>query len=215
MVQHAPSVGLSLVVVLTGSEAVAIAWYAWCRVAYVGYVASALRREDAGRGRSKRIGPEAAWRHFAVRASFLMDNDAIGFIALCFSTAGDLNTSLSVTTTAVVGLALGVFGTWMKFWAAASLAPGSYHWRNFFVPEEVNGKSAAGPYRFISNPMYTVGYAHMYGLAIALRSTWGLYGAMFAQVSIMLLLLTVERPHFARLAAGKREEGLSTPPRVG
>ena len=89
----------------------------------------------------------------------------------------------------------------MKVWAASSLAPGTYHWRDFFVPADGRVRSTSGPYRFLSNPMYTVGYAHAYGVAVFLRSAPGLWAAAIAQDAILLLMVTVERPHVLRLPA--------------
>jgi len=61
------------------------------------------------------------------------------------------------------------------------------------------GPVATGPYRFISSPMYTVGYLQMYGLALMLRSFPGLIAAGFSQVAILTFYFLIEQPHFRRL----------------
>ncbi len=96
------------------------------------------------------------------------------------------------------GVLLIVIGVGVKSWAVASIGPGSYYWRDFFLPSE-NTYRVTGPYRWLSNPMYTVGYAQAYGFALAMGSAPGLVMAAFAQVTILLLHVLVERPHFRRL----------------
>ncbi|MGH2668454.1 MAG: methyltransferase, partial [bacterium] len=55
------------------------------------------------------------------------------------------------------------------------------------------------PYRFLKNPMYTVGYLQTYGLALLTGSMPGLVAALFAQAAILLFYLLVEKPHFDKL----------------
>ena len=75
------------------------------------------------------------------------------------------------------------------------------HWRNFFVHEEKTF-SASGPYKLFANPMYTLGYAHAYGVALAWLSFPGLLAAAFAQATILALNALIEQPHFRRHKEG-------------
>jgi hypothetical protein len=47
--------------------------------------------------------------------------------------------------------------------------------------------------------MYTIGYLQTYGVALILGSWPGLAASVFAQVSILLFHLLIEKPHFERL----------------
>lgn len=205
IVGHAPAILIGFLLVIADRPVLAVAWFVLSRLCYVGFVGASLVLETRRGALSRRDGPEAAWRRFGVRAAWLMDNDAVAFAALCVVTAGSLGTPESFATTTVLGLALVALGVWVKVWATSSLTDGSYHWRDFFVTPPRSEYSATGPYRFISNPMYTVGYAHAYGVALVFRSVPGLAAAAFAQATILALLVFVERPHFARLNARSRE----------
>jgi protein-S-isoprenylcysteine O-methyltransferase Ste14 len=193
----APAVVVGLAVVATDSAALAVAWNVASRLAYVGYVAAALRRRTASDGRAPDA--ETAWFAFRARASRLMENDAISLGALCIVTRGTLGLAFPVWATIAAGLALMAVGIGIKAWASASLPAGSFHWRSFFVTEDVVRVSATGPYRWIANPMYTLGYAHAYGFALVFGSLWGLLASAFAQAMILLLAALVERPQVKRL----------------
>jgi protein-S-isoprenylcysteine O-methyltransferase Ste14 len=67
------------------------------------------------------------------------------------------------------------------------------------VPDSSTGPANAGPYRFLSNPMYTIGYLQTYGVALIVGSWPGLVAAVFAHVSILLFHFLIEKPHFERL----------------
>ena len=61
------------------------------------------------------------------------------------------------------------------------------------------GPVTTGPYRFVSSPMYTIGYVQTYGFALLLRSFPGLIAAVFSQATILAFYLLIEKPHFQRL----------------
>lgn len=189
---------LAGVAILTwGSAALAIAWFAVSRLTYMGYSAFMLRnapRRDDGTPIEVR---DAAWRRFSNRVSWLMDNDAVAICTLVVATRGTLDVGMKWWVAIVAGTGLCVIGITVKTWAGAHLPEGSYHWRDFFVPEEAHF-SASGPYKLFANPMYTLGYAHAYGVALAWLSFPGLLAAAFAQATILALNAFVEQPHFRR-----------------
>ena len=198
---HWPSLVAGFGIVRIDLPWLAVVWFAASRVAYVGYVGVSLRAQEL-RGPPVAEGAEdGAWPRFSTRASWLMDNDAIAFVALCVVTAGTVAPSMPWSVAIVVGGVLVLLGSGVKIWANASLSPGSYHWRNFFIAPAPHTLVASGPYRWVSNPMYTIGYAHLYGVALAMKSLPGLAAAVGAQASILLLHLLVERPHLHRLRA--------------
>lgn len=200
---HWPALVVGVGVHATGSAWLAASWFVASRLAYVLFVGTALRAEDRRDDRGE--GRGAAWERFSARASWLMDNDAVAFVALCLVTAGVFPPGIPWTATVVAGFLLCVVGVGVKVLAAASLPVGSYHWRDFFLLPESRTLLAPGLYRWVSNPMYTLGYAHVYGLALALRSWPGLAAGAFAQASILLLLVLVELPHLRRHRARKGE----------
>jgi protein-S-isoprenylcysteine O-methyltransferase Ste14 len=195
---HAPLVLAGLAVAAVGSVPLAEAWFVASRLAYVVLVGLSLRSESRDGTLSRREGPEAAWRKFRDRASRLMVGDVVAFGALCVVTRETFAFPGPPWLGLAAGILLVLLGVGTKFWATAHLAEGSFYWRDFFVPAEHRSRSASGPYRWLSNPMYTVGYAHAYGFAVLLGSGLGLAGAAFAQLAIALLAALVERPHVRR-----------------
>jgi len=162
------------------------------RLAYVLYVGFALRREEL-------YGPSGDFRRFRHRASFVMYNDAVAFVALCLATRDTVRLPMPLAASIALGAALAIIGLGTKLWAAQTLGSDAYYWQNFFEPELAGEPVSSGPYRFVSNPMYTIGYLQTYGLALMVRSLPGLFASAFAQVAILTFYLVVEKPHFERL----------------
>ncbi|HSE53684.1 MAG TPA: methyltransferase, partial [Gemmatimonadales bacterium] len=70
---------------------------------------------------------------------------------------------------------------------------------NFFDPSDSLEVNPPGPYRYLKNPMYTLGYLQTYGLAIMFGSLPALIASGFDQVAVLVFNHVVERPHYARL----------------
>jgi protein-S-isoprenylcysteine O-methyltransferase Ste14 len=209
-VRHSPVLLPTVGIVLLGLSWLAVLWLAATRLGYVLYVGLSLRAEDRRGVRTPEDG-DAAWRRFKTRASWIMDADAAAFAALCLVTHDSIALPVARWIPVVAGAVLIVAGLAVKTWAARSLSEGAYFWRSFFVRSDRNGLSAKGPYRWLSDPMYTVGYAHAYGFALALLSAHGLLAALAAQALILGLNHVVERRHVEALArvGGERMEETS------
>jgi protein-S-isoprenylcysteine O-methyltransferase Ste14 len=136
--------------------------------------------------------------------------DALSFVLLCVVTRRTLRVGVSSAVTIPVGVLLVALGIGIKRWAARSLDPGAYYWRDFFAPDEARLPDPPGPYRFFEHPMYTVGYLHAYGFALVCGSAIGLAAAAFDQIAILAFARLVERPHFERIMAGRRGQGPSS-----
>lgn len=171
------------------------------RLAYVLFVAWTLRREERERFYAKRFGPVEGFRRFRRHAALVMYNDALAFIVLCLATRNtwELSPPLSPSMAFAAGAALVIVGLGIKGWAARTLGHEAYYWHNFFDPDAAVGPVSSGPYRFFSNPMYTIGYLQTYGLALLLRSFPGLIASAFSQVAILAFYFLIEKPHFRRL----------------
>jgi protein-S-isoprenylcysteine O-methyltransferase Ste14 len=191
--RHLPVALPSLAVILLGSAVLAGSWFLASRLAYVGFVAVVLRatrKQDAPRLGATR---EVRWVRFRQRVSWLQDNAAAAFVALTFVTRGALGVPWPAWAVLATGALLCVVGLGTKAWATVSLPPGAYHWRNFFFPAERSRVSRTGPYRWLADPMYSVGYAHLYGWALLVGSAVGLVAAAGAQALMLLLAVFVER----------------------
>ena len=128
-----------------------------------------------------------------------MTNDVVAFGLLCLITHDTLAIGVPRVATIATGVALVGVGVSVKVWAAATLGGDAYYWYNFFAPPTAHPVVLAGPYRFLANPMYTVGYLQAYGFALITGSLVGLGAAAFAQLAILVFYYAVERPHFQRI----------------
>ena len=169
------------------------------RLAYVLFVGITLRRQDRNSGSAQALDPTKAFQRFRRRAAFVMNHDGVAFIVLCLLTRNTLALPVSSALSVIAGAALIVMGVGIKLWAARTLGGNAYYWHNFFFPGDSEGPVTSGPYRYVSNPMYTIGYLQTYGLALMLRSPAGLIAAGFSQAAILGFYLLVEKPHFERL----------------
>ena len=136
-----------------------------------------------------------------------MANDGASFLLLCVATRGTFRLAVSDLVLITVGLALVVLGLGVKLWARATLGAEAYYWVNFFEPppaETPAPPATSGPYRYLRNPMYSVGNVHLYGLALAAESAPALAAALFAHVAILAFYQVVERPHFERITGKHR-----------
>jgi len=176
---------------------IALAYTLASRLAYVLYVGLTLNRQARTGYLTRRHGAEAGFRRFRRAAAFVMANDAVSFVVLCVVSANTLRVGLPRGLAVAVGAVLVLVGVWTKLWAAATLRDG-YYWRNFFAPGERVVPNTAGPYRWLRNPMYTVGYLPTYGLALVTGSVFGLIAALFYQCAILTFYQLVEKPHFER-----------------
>lgn len=169
------------------------------RLAYVLFVGWTLRREEREGFYAARFGPVLGFRRFRRRAAWVMNHDAFAFIFLCVVTRDTWAVPLPSAVSFAIGAILAIVGLGTKLWAARTLGSEAYYWHNFFDPEEAVGPVSSGPYRFMSSPMYTIGYLPTYGLALLLRSFPGLIAAGFSQAAILAFYFLVEKPHFSRL----------------
>ena len=185
---------------LTFWGSAALAYALASRLAYVIGVGSALRRQERG-------GFAGGFPRFRRYAAALMANDGASFLLLCVATRGSFDLAMNDMVRVAAGAVLVVLGLGVKLWARATLGTEAYYWHNFFEPppsETPTPPATSGPYRYLRNPMYSVGNVHLYGLALVAGSAPALAAALFAHVAILAFYQVVERPHFERLTGQRR-----------
>ena len=184
---------------LGAGHAAVLSYAVLSRLAYVLFVGIALRRQERDAIYTRRYGEVEGFRRFRRVAALIMNHDAVAFILLCVVTRDTLTLPVPRLVAVAVGTLLAIVGVGIKVWAARTLGSNAYYWHNFFAPNDAQGPVSTGPYRFASNPMYTIGYLQTYGLALILGSLPGLLAATFAQTAILVMYFVVEKPHFERL----------------
>lgn len=174
------------------------------RLAYVVGVGVALTRQKRDQVFTRREGIEAGFRRFKRGASIVMNADAVTFVLLCLVTRGTLSIGVSAPILIATGAVLVILGVTIKLWAAARLGAKAYYWHDFFAPGVLVAPDPPGPYRYLKNPMYTVGYLHAYGAALAFGSLPALCAAAIDQIAILVFHVLVEKPHYEQLVEAAR-----------
>jgi len=190
-------------------EALAFWYFIASRLAYVVWVGWALRQQDRTRRFTREHGAETGFLRFRRVASTIMNNDGIAFVVLVLATRNTLTLELPRWGVLVAGALMVAAGVGIKLWAAASLGAKAYYWHNFFAPDDSPPSQPSGPYRYVKNPMYTLGYLQTYGLALVFASLPGLIASGFAQAAVLIFNHVVERPHYAELMRQARAQGAS------
>jgi protein-S-isoprenylcysteine O-methyltransferase Ste14 len=179
------------------------------RLAYVFGVGAALTQQQRHQFFTRRDGVEAGFRRFRRVAASLMNNDAVSFVLLCVVTRQTIGPAVPMTVLVTGGVLLVALGVSIKLWAAMRLGYAAYYWHNFFADGDPVVPEPPGPYRFLKNPMYSLGYLHLYGVALFCGSLPGLIAAVFDQAAILVFYRIVEKPHFDLLTkTASRQEGL-------
>lgn len=180
--------------------ALAAAFLVLSRLAYVVGTGYMLVQQDRHQTYTRRLGVEGGFNYFRRVSTILMVFDTGSFILLNLLTIDTLDVPGPRWVYVVAGAALGILGLSVKAWATRILGPRAYYWFNFFEPAVPVQWVPRGPYKYLSNPMYGVGYLQTYGLAVMCASVYGLIGAAFMQICIYVFNETVEKPHFVALA---------------
>ena len=184
----------------------ALAYFVVARLSYVLYVSFELRAQSHRLGLEPRETAEARHVAFNRRALRLQNLDAIAFVSLCVATRTTISAWDNWEWAFIgSGVLLMVVGVGTKAWAVRCLGLDSYTWHDFFVPKERFEPCRTGPYRFFTDPMYTLGYLQTYGLALVCGSWYGLAASLFSQASILIVNEQVEKPHFRRLCSAVAE----------
>lgn len=169
------------------------------RLTYFLHIGRIVRRE--GRVFPKPPGYEERWWKFKKKAEFVLNMDAITFAAVIVLSHGTLQSDLGYAVVIPIGAVLCVIGIGVKVAAAKVIGVRGYYWYNTFCPKEECHYSKKGIYKYLDNPMYGVGYLHMFGFALAALSVWGLCFALFDWGIVWAMNLLFERPHTKRVVA--------------
>jgi protein-S-isoprenylcysteine O-methyltransferase Ste14 len=183
--------------------ALAFGYHIASRLAYVFGVGTALTQQQRYQLFTRRDGVEAGFHRFRRIASALISNDLASFFLLCMVTRETIPPVVPVMVLTAGGLLLIAIGVWIRLWATMRLGSAAYYWHDFFAASDPVAPERRGPYRFLKNPMYTLGYFHAYGIALVCGSWPGVVAAAFDQVAILVFCRIVEKPHFDLLTNGR------------
>jgi hypothetical protein len=161
----------------------------------------------------KRFGEEKGFRYYEAWMSFAFFHNGVSTALMCAATQGTLWHYVPEAMTATVpakvseavlmslGIALSCIGLPVKVWATLVVGIDTYYYRDLFLRRPLCAFKAAGPYRYLKNPMYGVGHLHGYGTALVSASLPGLVIVAYNQACVWLFYRYIERPHVRNIFA--------------
>lgn len=139
-----------------------------------------------------------AWMFFRQIENIILANDLISYAALtvvCFD-------SESITFAGLPRIALGVgsivFSLWSKTDAHRVISEFAWYWGDFFFLVK-QSLLFDGVFQMFPHPMYTVGYAFIYGAPLLCNSFTLFWVGAFAHICQILFLVLVEDPHMDKV----------------
>ena len=136
-----------------------------------------------------------AWMVFRTVVNIVLANDLVSYFVLvlvCWEKP-DMTNPLDVIGYAI-GLGLIVFALWSKADAHRVIGDYAWYWGDFFFLLDKH-LVFDGIFQMFPHPMYTVGYAFMYGFPLMAKSYTVFYMSLFGHLCQLAFLVAVENPH--------------------
>jgi protein-S-isoprenylcysteine O-methyltransferase Ste14 len=187
------SVLLSHVLIDRADWRLTVPYFLFTLFFYYGGNAVVLRTGIAGHAIA-RLGEERAFRAYETVAGLMFLNQGLGvgcMAALHIPRAEQMVPAPLVFTIGVVLFAVGVL---VKLWATLTVGVDVYFFRDMFLGRPLTAACHHGPYRFLRNPMYSVGQLQGYGYALLYGSLPGVVAAAAGHLLIYTFYLVAERP---------------------
>jgi protein-S-isoprenylcysteine O-methyltransferase Ste14 len=207
VVLNAVNVTIFVAIARLGDRTAVLAYVAAALLAHYLHLFVALRPEGLSQALRRRFGPDAAFGTFkGALATTLFHFWAS--IALCMKvTTREEIFALPSALLIGFGTLLGLAGAVARVWAVYLIGVDSYYCRDFFYPASTEEFRRSGPYRYFSNPMYSLGYTAGYGPCVAAGSWEGVAAMAIGQLLVYVFYFVIEKPHLERVyvGVGKRE----------
>ena len=139
-----------------------------------------------------KFGEDNAWKLFQIILGIMFFNVGSGMSAAALYDQEAFLISTQMIWILVAPMFLIGFG--IKFWATWVIGIDVYYYKDLFHEKSHEEWTESGPYKWIKNPMYGVGYLHSYCLGIMFGSIFGLVYALICNVSIFIFYYLVELP---------------------
>jgi len=145
----------------------------------------------------RKLGEEKALAVYDMICGLMFFNigSGIGLAALHKTEAFELESGLKWG----LFILLTVAGFGIKFWATWIVGANTYYFRDLFLDRAHGEFTVEGPYKFLPNPMYSVGNFHAYCSAIVTGSAFGLWYAVACHIGIYAFYFIVEKPFIRRV----------------
>ena len=145
----------------------------------------------------QRLGETKALALYDMVCGLMFFNIGTGISAAALYNINAFPLSLSLKWSLFGLLTIAGFG--IKFWATWIVGINTYYFRDLFLNRAQGEFTAAGPYKFLPNPMYGVGNFHAYAGAVATCSAFGLWYGLACHIGIYGFYFLVEKPFIKRV----------------
>jgi protein-S-isoprenylcysteine O-methyltransferase Ste14 len=145
------------------------------------------------------LGFWAPWK--SIGAWNLRSISTLEWLALTLSRTGLMSLSTAAPAVIVAGALAAGAGAWLRVWGAASLGYATVHQGQMQGGRLV----AAGPYRYVRNPLYLGGWLMFLAMALLMPPTGALFTLIFITIHFLRLILGEEAFLSATLGEPYRE----------
>lgn len=139
-----------------------------------------------------------AWMLFRQIENVILANDLVSYVVLCLVCWQKLSITSPIDIMCfLIGSLSVIFALWSKSDAHRVIGDFAWYWGDFFFLLDKN-LIFDGIFQMFPHPMYTVGYAFMYGMPIMTKSYTLFYMSVFGHLCQIAFLALVENPHIDR-----------------
>ncbi len=187
------SVGLAHVLITRADWRLTLPYFFFTLVFYYGGNALILKSNLPSRAVA-RLGEKRAFRAYETVAGLMFLNQGLGVGCMAALHLSSLERAVPPSLTLAAGMVLFAVGLLVKLWATLTVGVDAYYFRDMFLGRPLAPACGGGPYRFLHNPMYSVGQLQGYGYALLYGSLPGLGAAAAGHLLIYAFYLAAERP---------------------
>lgn len=179
---------------------VAITFFLFSTMAYLAYITYTLSEKGLRHWFVQRFGSEQEGylAHQATLSLLFFHNGASISYVIASSPTDLLEFMPSMPLKVFAGL-LFITGLLIKLWATRVTSVDIYYWKDMFLGRKISDFVQAGPYKYLSSPMYGMGQLTGYALALWHGSVIGLAVVVLNQVFMYTFYYLVERKFIARV----------------
>ncbi|HQU33649.1 MAG TPA: methyltransferase [Thermoanaerobaculaceae bacterium] len=191
------SVVLAHVLVTTADWRLTLPYFFFTLLFYYGGNAAILRSDLPARAIA-RFGEQRAFRGYETLAGLMFLNQGLGVGCMAALHVPRWEQAVPAALVLAAGVALFAVGLVVKLWATLTVGVDAYYFRDMFLGRPLPTACNGGPYRFLPNPMYSVGQLQGYGYALLYGSLPGVVAAGAGHLLIYVFYLVAERPFVRR-----------------
>jgi len=187
------SVFLAHVLITRADWRLTLPYFLFTLVFYYGGNAVILRSDLPARAIA-RLGEERAFQAYETLAGLMFLNQGLGVGCMAALHAPRWEQAVPAPLVLAAGVALFVVGLAVKLWATLTVGVDVYFFRDMFLGRPLAPTCDGGPYRFLRNPMYSMGQLQGYGYALLYGSLPGFVAAAAGHLLIYAFYVMAERP---------------------